>query len=269
MHSSPESDINTALQDGIPILYSKLQEYRGTDDFVLLKSALNGVSWVWVGDDFVSPNALAFDSPVKFSPYLYVVPSELSEFRDLLSELGVRLSFNVKDYLDVLQRLHRDVKGSPLSTDQMNFVICVLEAISECCVDKPEFTATSIPLLIPNSSQVLMLANDLVYNDAPWMEDNNILVGKHFIHPSISNDLASRLGVQSIRCLSLVDEEMTKDLPCMDYAKISDLLKLYGNDYLFFDLLELADCCRAKKLRLIFDKREHPRQSLLQHNLGN
>ncbi|KAG6593272.1 Sacsin, partial [Cucurbita argyrosperma subsp. sororia] len=268
LHSSLEPDINTALQDGITILYSKLQEYRGTDDFVLLKSALNGVSWVWVGDDFVSPSALAFDSPVKFSPYLYVVPSELSEFRDLLSELGVRLSFNVKDYLDVLQRLHKDVKGSPLSTDQMNFVICVLEAILDCCMDKPEFTATSIPLLIPNSSQVLMLANDLVYNDAPWMEENNILVGKHFVHPSISHDLASRLGVQSIRCLSLVDEEMTKDLPCMEYAKISELLKLYGNDYLFFDLLELADCCRAKKLRLIFDKREHPRQSLLQHNLG-
>ncbi|XP_023513522.1 sacsin isoform X1 [Cucurbita pepo subsp. pepo] len=268
LHSSLEPDINTALQEGITILYSKLQEYRGTDDFVLLKSALNGVSWVWVGDDFVSPSALAFDSPVKFSPYLYVVPSELSEFRDLLSELGVRLSFNVKDYLDVLQRLHKDVKGSPLSTDQMNFVICVLEAILDCCMDKPEFTATSIPLLIPNSSQVLMLANDLVYNDAPWMEENNILVGKHFVHPSISHDLASRLGVQSIRCLSLVDEEMTKDLPCMEYAKISELLKLYGDDYLFFDLLELADCCRAKKLRLIFDKREHPRQSLLQHNLG-
>uniref|UniRef100_A0A9I9DSX1 RING-type domain-containing protein n=1 Tax=Cucumis melo TaxID=3656 RepID=A0A9I9DSX1_CUCME len=268
LHSSTGSDINTALQDGIPIIYSKLQEYRGTDDFLFIKSALNGVSWVWVGDDFVSPNALAFDSPVKFSPYLYVVPSELSEFRDLLSELGVRLSFNVKEYLGVLQRLHRDVRGSPLSTDQMNFVICVLEAVSDCCVDMPEFTATSMSLLIPNSSQVLMLANDLVYNDAPWMEDNNILVGKHFVHPSISNDLAGRLGVQSIRCLSLVDEEMTKDLPCMDYSKISDLLKLYGNDYLFFDLLELADCCKAKNLRLIFDKREHPRQSLLQHNLG-
>lgn len=269
LHASLEPDTNAALQNGIPILYSKLQEYIGTDDFVLLKSTLNGESWVWVGDDFVSPNSLAFDSPVKFSPYLYVVPSELSEFRDLLSELGVKLCFNVKDYLDVLQRLHMDVKVSPLSTDQMNFVICVLEAISDCCVDKPEFTATSVPLLIPNSSQVLMLANDLVYNDAPWMEENNILVGKHFVHSSISNDLASRLGVQSIRCLSLVDEEMTKDLPCMDYAKISELLKLYGNDYLFFDLLELADCCKAKKLRLIFDKREHPRQSLLQHNLGN
>ncbi|KAL6189694.1 hypothetical protein ACLB2K_036097 [Fragaria x ananassa] len=68
---------------------------------------------------------------------------------------------------------------------------------------------------------------------------------------------------------NLLDDEMTKDIPCMDYAKIKDLLALYGdNDLLLFDLLELADCCKANKLHLIFDKREHPRQSLLQHNMG-
>jgi sacsin len=55
----------------------------------------------------------------------------------------------------------------------------------------------------------------------------------------------------------------------MDYNKINELLALYGNsEFLLFDLLELADCCQAKKLHLIYDKREHPRQSLLQHNLG-
>ncbi|CBI27138.3 unnamed protein product, partial [Vitis vinifera] len=256
------------LQKGIPSLYSKLQEYVGTDDFMVLKSALDGIPWVWIGDDFVYPNALAFDSPVKFTPCLYVVPSELSEFRDLLLALGVKLSFDILDYFLVLQRLQNDVKGFPLTTDQLSFVHCILEAVADCCSDKPLFEASNTPLLLPDSSGVLICAGDLVYNDAPWME-NNALVGKHFVHPSISNDLANRLGVQSLRCLSLVDEEMTKDLPCMDYGKISELLVSYGDrDFLLFDLLELADCCKAKKLHLIFDKREHPRQSLLQHNLG-
>ncbi|KAK9274895.1 hypothetical protein L1049_022149 [Liquidambar formosana] len=268
LNSLVEPVFDAALQKGIQLLYSKLQEYIGTDDFLVLKNAFSGVSWVWIGDDFVSPSALAFDSPVKFSPYLYVVPSELSEFRDLLLQLGVRLSFDILDYFHVLTRLQNDLKGFPLSTDQLSFVHCVLEAVADCYMDKPLFEASHTPLLMPDSSGVLMCAGDLVYNDAPWME-NNTIVGKHFVHPSISNDLANRLGVQSLRCLSLVDEEMTKDLPCMDYARINELLALYGNnDFLLFDLLELADCCKAKKLHLIFDKREHPRQSLLQHNLG-
>ncbi|KAJ4710441.1 Zinc finger, C3HC4 type [Melia azedarach] len=267
LHSLTETDFGAALQKGIPILYSKLQEYIGTDEFMVLKSALDGVAWVWIGDDFVSPNALAFDSPVKFNPYLYVVPSELSEFRELLLQLGVKLSFDIWDYFHVLQRLQNDVKGVPLSTDQLSFVRCVLETVADCFSDKPLFEASNT-LLIPDSSGVLMCAGDLVYNDAPWIEDN-VLVGKHFIHPCIDNDLADKLGVKSIRCLSLVDEDMTKDLPCMDFARINELLAWYGNsDFLLFDLLELADCCKAKRLHLYFDKREHPRQSLLQHNLG-
>lgn len=266
LHSTAAPDFDATLQKELPLLYKRLQEFVSAGDFVALKSALNGVSWVWIGDDFVSPNSLAFDSPVKFSPYLYVVPSELSEFRDLLLALGVRPSFDVPDYLHVLQRLQMDVKGSSLLSDQLRFVNCVLEAVADCYSDKP-FDASNTPLLIPDSSGILTPAADLVYNDAQWLE--NTLVGRHYVHPSISNDLANRLGVQSLRCLSLVSEELTKDLPCMDYARICELLTLYGNsEFLSFDLLELADCCKAKKFHLIFDKREHPRQSLLQHNLG-
>ncbi|XVE66342.1 hypothetical protein DITRI_Ditri08aG0072500 [Diplodiscus trichospermus] len=266
-HSLVEPDFDVALQQGIPTLYSKMQEHIRTDDFMVLKSALDGVSWVWIGDDFISSNALAFDSPVKFTPYLYVVPSELAEFRDLLLELGVRLSFDIWDYFHVLQRLQNDLKGLPLSAEQFGFVNCVLEAIADCSSDKPFFEASNTPLLIPDSSGVLMSAGELVYNDAPWIE-NSALAGKHFVHPRINNDLANRLGVKSLRRLSLVSEDMTKDLPCMDFARINELLSLYGNnEFLLFDLLELADCCKAKRLHLIFDKREHPRQSLLQHNL--
>ncbi|KDP43312.1 hypothetical protein JCGZ_24233 [Jatropha curcas] len=268
LNSSVRLEFDAALQKGIPMLYSRLQEFIGADDFVRLKSALGGVSWVWIGDDFVSTNELAFDSPVKFTPYLYVVPSELSEFRELLLGLGVKLNFDIWDYFHVLQRLQNNVKGCSLSTDQLSFVHCVLEAVADCCLDDSMLEASSTSLLMPNSSGVLMHSGDLVYNDAPWME-NSALVGKDFVHPSISNDLANRLGVKSLRCLALVDEDMNKDLPCMDFAKISDLLELYGNnDFLLFDLLELADCCKAKRLHLTLDKREHPRQSLLQPNLG-
>lgn len=262
--SMVESKFDAALQSGIPSLYSKLQEYIGTDEFMKLESALEGVPWVWIGDDFVSPNALAFDSPVNFSPYLYVVQSELSEFRDLLLALGVKLSFDIRDYVNVLQRLHSDVNGLALSTDELSFVHCVLEAVA----DLYQGGVSNISLFIPDSFGVLKPAGDLLYNDAPWME-NISLVGKSFVHQSIGNDLANRLCLQSLRRISVMDDEMTKNLPCMDYAKINELLASYGGSrFLPFDLLELADCCKAKKLHLIFDKRQHPCQSLLQHNLG-
>lgn len=256
------------LRKQIPLIYSQLQNYVKSGELALLQSSLIGVKWVWIGDDFVAPDVLAFDSPVKFSPYIYVVPSELSIFQDLLLALGVRHNFDVTDYINVLKRLQNDVKGGTLSSDQLNFVQCVLETIADKYVEGSGLENHS-EILVPDSTGVLMGAGDLVYNDAPWMETNS-LVGKRFAHSSISFDLANRLGIQSLRSLSLVSKELTKDVPCMDYSKILELLESHGNyEFLLFDLLELADCCKAKKLHLIFDKREHPRQSLLQHNLGN
>lgn len=269
LDSSVDPVFDAELQKGVASLYSMMQGFISTQDFMILKSALEGVSWVWICDGFVAPNALAFDSPVKFQPYLYVVPSELSSFRDLLLALGVKLSFEVFDYLCVLQKLQSDVKGSVLSNDQLCFVQCVLEAIADCYSEKLPTEVSNARLLIPDSSGFLVYSEDLVFNDAPWME-NKISIGKKFVHPSISNDLAMRLGVQSLRCLSLVDEETAKDLACMDFARICELLTLYASDdFLLFDLLELADSCNTKKMHILFDKREHLRQSLLQHNLGD
>ncbi|XP_031371785.1 sacsin isoform X1 [Punica granatum] len=256
-----------ALQKGILSLYSKLQVYVGTGDLVVLKSMLDGVSCVWTGDDFVPVHALAFDSPVKFHPYLDAVPSELVEFEDLLLELGVRPSFDVWDYLRVLQHLQNDVRGSPLSMDQLNFVVRILEAVADYYSERSFSEASNAQVLAPDSSGILVCARDLVFNDAPWME--TATVEKRFVHLSISNDLASKLGIQSVRSVSLVDEEMTKDLPCMDFSKIKELLAMFGStEFLLFDLLELADCCKAKKFHVIVDKREHRHQSLLQQNLA-
>ncbi|KAK9115561.1 hypothetical protein Sjap_014508 [Stephania japonica] len=268
LDSVEEVALDAELQREIPMLYSKLQEHIGSDDFDILKSALNGVSWVWIGDNFVSSNSLAFDSPVKFHPYLYAVPSELSEFKDLLLALGVKPTFESLDYALALQHLQHEVKGLPLSLEQLNFVRCVLEAVADCYADMALTKVSTDTLLIPDSSGVLISVKDLVYNDAPWMDNSSIAL-PHIVHPCISNDLANKLGVQSLRCMSLVDEDMTKNIPCINYSRISKFLAQCGNtDFLLFDLLELADSCKARKLHLIFDKREHSCESLLQHNLG-
>ncbi|KAL6844366.1 hypothetical protein ACP4OV_026039 [Aristida adscensionis] len=261
-------DIDVVLQKEVQLIYRKLQDLIGTIDANILKGSLDGLPWVYIGDRFVPPQALAFDSPVKYHPYLYAVPSELSEFKKLLLELGVRQTFDAMDYLNVLHCLQGDVKGEPLSTEQLSFVHCVLEAFVDCYPDNqaPDLLLNS--LVIPDSLGVLASARNLVYNDAPWMNADS--TSKNFVHHSIGNDLANRLGVRSLRGSSLLDDELMRDLPCMDYAKISELLALYGeSDFLLFDLIELADHCNAKKVHLIYDKREHPKQSLLQQSLGD
>jgi sacsin len=211
---SADEDVDAILQKEVQIIYSKLQDVIDITDANILKENLDGLPWVYVGDRFVPPGTIAFDSPVKYHPYLYAVPSELSEFKKLLSELGVRQTFDATDYLNVLCHLQGDVKGEPLSTEQLSFVHCVLEAFVDCYNDSQAPDVLLNSLVVPDSFGVLAPARNLVYNDAPWMNADS--TPHNFVHLSIGNDLAKRLGVRSLRGSSLLDDELMRDLPCME-----------------------------------------------------
>jgi sacsin len=125
--------------------------------------------------------------------------------------------------------------------------------------------------LVPDANAVLVPAKDLVYNDAPWLARSTpeLAETKHFVHPSVQNDLADRLGAKSLRYLSFVDKEMTKDLPCLSSDAISNIIANYGEgESVLFDVLEIADKFKAHMVHVIYDKRTHPQISILQPNLG-
>ncbi|KAG0589167.1 hypothetical protein KC19_1G000400 [Ceratodon purpureus] len=254
----------------IPSIYKALQESIGKQDLTIVQDMLAGVPWVWVGEGFVSPKQLAFDSPAHFHPYLHIVPTEIVEFRKLLTTFGVRETFEAADYANVLLRIARDMNGGMLAPEQLTFCLTVLEALSEV-LPPGENRVILGSVLMPDSSGVLALAKDLVFNDAPWLAKaaTEMAGMRRLVHRDIDIALAERLGAKSLRYLSLVDQEMTSNLPCLDTSAISEVLsEKESDDLLLFDFLEAADCCKARKVHIMFDKREHSRQSLLQPNLG-
>ena len=54
---------------------------------------------------------------------------------------------------------------------------------------------------IPNSSMRMRSANALTFNDAPWITDNSILSSFQLVHSEIPNEVAEKLGGQSLRKL--------------------------------------------------------------------
>ena len=69
------------------------------DRFVAQVSAvLKDQAWVWVGDRFVPTSLVAFDAPPHLEPYLFTVPREFQEHRDLLTKFGVPQRFGAVDY---------------------------------------------------------------------------------------------------------------------------------------------------------------------------
>jgi sacsin len=255
-----EEGLTEVLRGAVLALYSALEGVVRSEEFEVVKASLEGASCVWVSNGFVPARSIAFESPANFHPYLYAIPSELASYRRLLEALEVRERFAVRDYAQLLFRMARDSKGEPLPSEQLNVVFRVLDVLAD---DPGLVRGTSV--LLPDKAGRLCRADDLVFNDAAWLADDGE-TGPRLVHPDVQNEVAEKLGARSLRYLFLVDQEMTSDVPCPGLG----LTRMVNDDrkLVLFDLLEVADVAGARRVEVLVDGREHPRQSLLQPNLA-
>eukprot|EP00897_Mesotaenium_endlicherianum_P007203 jgi/Mesen1/6510/ME000332S05518 len=251
-------------------IYQCLQEAVPTPELEAAREVLQGRPWVWVGNAFVAPEELAFDSPAHFHPYLHAVPSEIAAYRSLLTALGVKEAFDAEDCAGVLLRLAQDVGSKKLSQEHLNFAMRVLKTLTEVVPAGSSSQGAGLlgrgEVLMPDAAGVLAPAKDLAFNDATWLAD---VTKRRLVHKDVPIDLAERLGARSLRHLMSFDQEMTNNLQCLPAGTIAKLLDIWQDrDHLLFDLLEVAEDVGAKRMEVVYDQRHHSTQSLLDSNLS-
>ena len=96
----------------IPVLYQRLNSVcSGGDvegiirDRILLEE-LQGQRWIWVGDNFVTPNRVAFSSTVNAAPFLHELPQSLRVYGKLLNPFKIKPAFTPRDYIQVLREMY-------------------------------------------------------------------------------------------------------------------------------------------------------------------
>ena len=90
---------------------------------------------------------MAFTGALDLSPYLRVLPADLTCFRPLLSALGVRETFAPRDYVGVMRRLASDHEkeggeggeggGAPVRGKALDVALWVLGALADTACDAP------------------------------------------------------------------------------------------------------------------------------------
>jgi sacsin len=159
--------VGRQLAAAIPRIYTLLHQLLGREEMEIVKAVLEGCSWVWVGDGFAPVDQVAFTGPLNLAPYLFVVPSDLSAFQELLSELGVREALAPGDYARVLARMAADTDGCPLQDGQLSVAVWLVQQLADAHL--PAEDARSA-IHVPDAAGILAPAGELVYNDAPWLE---------------------------------------------------------------------------------------------------
>jgi sacsin len=197
----------------IPGFYQYLNSSINTYGEIIHK-ILDGCSWIWLGDLFVSPSDVAYSSPLNMSPYLHLVPRDLAVYSKLLNAFGVRQNFSGKDYVEVLRRLAFDsgvMKGAAnvaaLSENQTELALSLVSLLNS---DSGAFNSVNHGVYLPDYCNKMAMSTELVIDDVPWLsgpEYSSIRSGIRFLHSNVAASFASKAGVRSLRLL-LIDRNV-------------------------------------------------------------
>ncbi|CAK9107303.1 Sacsin (DnaJ homolog subfamily C member 29) (DNAJC29) [Durusdinium trenchii] len=213
---------------------------------------------------------------------LYQIPKELQSTASRLCS-QVRPSFHAKDLARGLHRL----SGSPQLTHvETDTAVHLAMALSE----RVRTDGEPLPerVMLPTSQGKLRLAHECVFNNMPWLSEEEqqkrsravTQRGLHWVHPSISNDVAGTLKVQALstqvaaEALAAADDG-EKDPEWFEAAgqteplttRLRSLLRDISSDSedlgLFKSLLQNADDAQAKEVHFVWDWRSFGKQSLM------
>jgi hypothetical protein len=184
-------------------------------DFTSIRSVLpDTLPVIWVGSDvgFAPARHVAFRLPLLCAPYLFAVPSSSLGISAALRVLGVRDTFTSSDFIDLLTRLARDtgwvhlaeaepVERRVLSQPQLELAVMAVQRIADAFGDAPDPGDKARSVWVPDSRLGMSAASELVYDDATWLDSTaGAELGSYrFVHPTISNTVASTVGATSLR----------------------------------------------------------------------
>nr|XP_006822247.1 PREDICTED: sacsin-like [Saccoglossus kowalevskii] len=218
---------------------------------------LRSMNAFYVDEAFVGAGQLAFKWTDISSPYLYKIPRDLVKCRKLLQVCGVRESFNIDDFLDVLKQLKEKNRDDPLDKHGLRLVLLMLSKLGSL-----ECNLKTCDIYAPDTNHYLRDVKDLTYDDAPWLTNKTQFI---YAHHDITLKQADRLGIDGAKKKKSNEFssplEYTEDFGQKEDLtdRLKDILKAYpGGFEIFKELLQNADDAMATELHIIYDPRSHP-----------
>ncbi|KAG6713651.1 hypothetical protein I3842_05G164000 [Carya illinoinensis] len=276
----------------MPRMYSILTSLIGSDEMDIVKAVLEGCRWIWVGDGFATADEVVLDGPLHLAPYIRVIPVDLAVFRDLFLELGIREFLKPTDYANILCRMAAEKGSSPLDAPEIRAAILIVQHLAEA-----HFGDQQVKVYLPDVSGRLFPVGDLVYNDAPWLlgsEDfdssfhasSNLTLNakravQKFVHGNISNDVAEKLGVCSLRRTLLAESADSMNLSLSGAAeafgqhealttRLKHILEMYADGPgILFELVQNAEDAGASEVTFLLDKTQYGTSSVLSPEMAD
>ena len=218
--------------------------------------------FIWIKETFVNPKNIATQWKEK-GPYLYEVPSILSEHKLLIEALCISKTFTINKLLKTLEDMCVDFSKKRVNKkcSERTIIAIVNELNSYKPDDYKDIDKDSV--ILPSASFELLQAKCLSFNDSQWLPVSNDCI---LVHPILTRAVALALGVNPVRN-QFLDKYITSDTQFggTEFGqrekltqRINNILRDYPLDAtLIKELLQNADDAKATKMCVILDKRQH------------
>ena len=249
-----DSEISSVTED-IPQMSTKLERLTG----------FQTKPFIWTGTCFAVPDNVAKHWK-KNGPYLYQLPSILSQCNFLLKALEIKDVFTQQKLLDTFQLMFNDFKAEQLPSEYHELVNCIILELNSA----PREISELNEVILVDEHYILRPAKELSFNDAPWLppaEDCN------YVHSKFIREKALAFGVKltSSKYLENFVSPLSQHFAGSEFGqreelawRIKNILHDYPLDVTFLkELLQNADDAKATKMCVILDKRTHGKDRIL------
>ena len=242
-------------------------------DLSLLVEDAEECVWMTKQKRFVRPKAIALEQNPTFrqnlEPFIYILPSDLEEFKSLLKCLGVQQVVTKPQILMILEKIRN---GNPNSLGISNnqawqLVMAILNWLTddgEQENDEDDAESLLVPVEPDTEWPALLGAEEVVYTDnnflRSFLESSDEECEYTFVNHRITPHLASQLQVTPLsKCLNIADdafEDVGQNEPLT--VRLKNILKDYKDGLTIIkELLQNADDAEASEMNICYDARHH------------
>lgn len=224
----------------------------------LISHRANSFPFILVGNTFVNVASVAEEEQFEAKPFLHMLPQAFTGFRNLWESLDVKRNFTINQFRSVLLQLRSKYGRKPLRDRDLSMCFTILNTGIFQAKEKAEDD-----FLIPNTCGVLQPANELFYNDSPWMP---VVAGTTLCHENISRPMARHFKIKTTRHYTLQNHVAENISPFAFQfeqkekltVRIKNIISAYPSKKdILKELLQNADDAGATEIHFVWDKRHH------------
>ena len=231
--------------------------------------------WIWNGDGFSSPRKVLPSEPtIDLTPYILPLPSEMMTFSAMFHHCGMRTESDPVLLLQVLGTIKEkydqaeDGKSRFSSLEVKRDLTLSVEILNELANGEISSELQGMilfPIYLEDKSYIRLerVEHCMYCEDDDWLirEGDHEGRKRFYVHPTVPNLTAKRLGVETKRRETL--RPHVHGIPFGQREKLTNRLKRILTGYpcekeILKELLQNADDAQATEISFIKDSRNHP-----------